>query len=94
MGMARPLPEGMDLQEVIREATHDGIDRRFLQWQVQYWQEEQEAAGLDTTIINPDDPKHISGETNLCGLVQKLTQWYTEDELRRLLPQVLVLFEE
>lgn len=93
-GMARTLPDGVDLDEAIRQASHDSADRRFLRWQVQYWQEEQEAAGLDATITDPDNPKHMSGETNLDGLVQKLKQSYTEEELKRLLPQVLVLFEE
>ncbi|MCO5218949.1 MAG: hypothetical protein M9909_08975 [Thermomicrobiales bacterium] len=93
-GIAGPLPEGVDILEEIRQASHDGTDRRFLRWQVQYWQEEQETAGLDATIRDPDNPKHVLGETNLRSLVQKLKEWYTEDELMRLLPQVLARFEE
>lgn len=92
--LAQPLPAGVDLEEAIREASHDGMDRRFLRLQVQYWQEEQEAAGLDATIHDPSNPKHLSGETNLFGLIQKLKKWYSDEELTRLLPDVLVLFEE
>lgn len=30
--VGQPLPSGTDLNELIRESTHEGMDRRFDQW--------------------------------------------------------------
>lgn len=94
MGVARPLPEGTDLDSLIREASNDGIDRRYLRWRIQCWQESQEAAGLDPSVGDPDDPNLVLEDSNLAGLCAILRQWYTDDELRRLLPDMLALFIE
>lgn len=74
-----PMPEGVDINDLIRQASHDGIDREYLRLQVQFWREEHGTPGHDESSDNLVD---------LDGLVQKLTQWYTVEELQRLMPEV------
>lgn len=76
------LPEGVDINDLIREASHDGIDRRYLRLQVQFWREEHDLPGLDEPF------GYNANLVDLDGLVQKLTQWYTVEELQRLMPEV------